>query len=306
MLKYILVFILLFLISCNSQKAVQRKESVIVLNNNKDNSVFLIYEDYSKESLIINKLSDKLSSLNYKQIILPVSEIKNYRKYYNKDKKTLIISLGNALYSLNNILKLNYDLLIADSPGRYGNIPENIIPSKTVVISDLDTLKYAYQLISNKNYSLYFKKDKYAWFLSNEKFLSLKNKYTQSKISFKQINNQVKLNNNLNNKLVILFTSEKALFRNCDNTCILLKGIYVKSVYIPINNNYDTPENYNELSVKIKKIFNLIKQKKYLDSYLFMLENKNKFNLSIFKKIFAFISKPLYKIEPDLKKDESL
>lgn len=274
------------------------------MNKNKNNTIFIIYNDYSKESLIIDKLSSKLFPLNYKLIILPTSQIEHYKEYYNKNKNNIIISLGNSIYKLKNILKLKYNLLVVDSPNKYGNIPNNLQALKTIIISDLSSIKYSYKIMNNKKYTLYLKKDKYAWFLSNEEFFPLKIK--NSKLKFKQINTKIELNKNLNNKLSIFFTQNKALLENCKKECVITKGNYVKSVYVPINNNYDTPQKYKKLSIKIKKIFKLINQKNYLDSYLFMLENKNEFNLEFFKKIFAFISKPLYKIEPDLKKDKNL
>jgi len=302
LLKYLFLFIPLFVISCTSQKTIQDKENIKILNKDENNIIFIIYNDYSKESLIIDKLSSKLLPLNYKLIILPTSQIENYQKYYSNHNKNIIFSLGNSIYKLKSILKLKYNLLIIDSPNKYGNIPNNLKPLKTIIISDLPSMKYSYKIMNNKKYSLYFKKNKYAWLLSNEEIFSLK--VRNSKIKFKQINTKIELNKNLNNKLAILFTQNKALLQNCKKECVITSGNYVKSVYVPVNNNFDTPQEYNKLSIKIKKIFKLINQKNYLDSYLFMLENKNKFNLEFFKKIFAFISKPLYKIEPDLKKDK--
>jgi len=290
-------------LSCNSNKTIKKTESIKILNNKSNNSAYIFYEDFSKESLIIEEISKLFISINYNVVIIPISQISKYEKNYDKNKNNLILSLGNSIYKLDEILKSEYNTLIIDTPDKKGIIPNNIIPDKTLIITDLETIKYAYSIINNKNFKIYFKTDKYAYWLDKNKSISemigFKNKI--SKLPFKQEKNLIQLNKK-NNNITIFFTNKKSFLKKCNLKCNIPDGNFVNSVYIPINNLFDMSNKYKRRAIKIKKIYKLIEKKEYLDVYLFIKENKNNDNSKIFEKIFDFISEPLYKIEPDLKR----
>jgi hypothetical protein len=203
---------------------------------------------------------------------------------------------------MDKVLKHKYNYLIIDTPNKYGKISIDLKEGKTLLITDFDTMKYTYKILQNKKFNIYMKEDKFAWLLMGDNSIKelLNLTKEESRLDFKQKKETIYLNRDFKSKLLILFTMKTALLKKCNTKCVLKNDTYINSVYVPINNDFYTSKEVLLLSKNIKKIFNLIKEKKYLDSYLLLEENKKVFNYSIFKKIFDFIEEPLYKLEPDL------
>lgn len=306
MIKLFLILIPLFLLSCNSQKIIEKKENIkeniVEYDKKSSNNVYIFYEDFSKESLLVEMLSEKLLSLNFRVITIPISQISQYNKYYVENQNNVIFSLGNSIYKMDKVLKHKYNYLIIDTPNKYGKISIDLKEGKTLLITDFDTMKYTYKILQNKKFNIYMKEDKFAWLLMGDNSIKelLNLTKEESRLDFKQKKETIYLNRDFKSKLLILFTMKTALLKKCNTKCVLKNDTYINSVYVPINNDFYTSKEVLLLSKNIKKIFNLIKEKKYLDSYLLLEENKKVFNYSIFKKIFDFIEEPLYKLEPDL------